>query len=740
MEYYAHRKDDDNELLINHLLLVAKYAEKFGEEFGQGKVCRQLGLLHDVGKHTEKFQDVLFRRNGVSHVDHAIVAAKYFYDTDEHHNFVTSYLTSILASHHSDLCFSNVDYKKDDFVNEIQSTHKQNALRDIGEYEEIVKYIQDNKLDINLTEDDWFSISKEKRIEAMLYIRILFSCLVDADYTATAEYLDNDYFEKSEKMVLEPSVLLDRLDTYRDSLIKNSNQEIGINKLRSYVYNECTQAGRESKCDCYTLNAPTGTAKTLALIKFALECAKKNNQKRIFIVLPYLSIISQNAEVYRQAFGEDIVLEDSSSVEYTEETKLYSDRWSSPIIVTTSVKFFETLFKSKASEVRRLHQLSNAVIVFDECQTLPTNLIDCSMESLKILTRNYKSTVLLSTATLPTYEYRENLNLDSKEIIHDVNWLYSEYNNIKNTKVVADFEQKYNSEMLYEKFKNEKECLFIFNTVSKASDMYELLKREEGNESVYLITSNMCSKHKLDTIEEIKIRLKAGDKCYVASTQAVEIGVDFDFPIGCREYAPLDSVIQSAGRVNRNGSRTGSFFVFEHEDRTYPGTFYENSAMLTRALAEKNGGLDLNDPKLIAEYYKTLYTYDEGKQDSQKLQADIYQSKRTDREWFIKTSKDYYLIKDMLSVNVIVPYIKDKYDQLTEQIYTQGYITKKDMVECKEFCINLTLSKKNKEILEGCIPVSVMGEIDDNPKWYIAPYEMYGKEGLHKNNELTYVL
>lgn len=742
-EFYAHKQGDQKELLIDHLRLVAEYAKMFGEDFNCGKVCEQLGLLHDVGKHTQKFQDVLFQRNGVHNIDHAIVGAQYFYDKyfKNHRNFYNAYVTAILASHHSDLQFSDCDYELNRFAY-LQSTHKENALKDSSEYNSITQYINDNNLDIGITEQDFLSISGEK-IDKMLYIRMLFSCLVDADYTATAEFENIDYYQDSENIPFEPESYLEKLQKYRKRFKTKSSSFNKLNELRNYVYEECSREGRSARNQMYTLNAPTGTAKTLALIKFALECAKKNHQKRIFVVLPYLSIISQNAEVYRSIFGKDVVLEDSSAVEFSEETKLYTERWSSPIIVTTSVRFFEIMFKARASEVRRLHQLANAVVVFDECQTLPPALLDTSIKSLISLTKYYHSTVVFSTATLPAYQFRPDNEWKANEIISDVKGLYEKYNLIKNTKIIVDTKRQYNALDLVNRFKSHKQFLFILNTVKKAKEVYDVLSECKEQDSVYLITSNMCSRHKLDTIETIKYKIEHDEECYLVSTQAIEIGVDIDFPMGAREFAPLDSIIQSAGRINRNGNGQGSMFVFEHENDSYPDEFYKSATMISKRLAEKYHKLELNNTDLIKEYYKQLYSYDVGKQDNEKLLNDINNKTTNSSDWFTAVAGDYKLIKDERTATVIVPYsgCLEEYRDFCEQLSKQDYrIKKRQMYECREFCVNIRISEKQQLILKDCVRLKLYSSDAEETDWYIAKEDMYDKTGLHDKKEAAYLL
>lgn len=325
MEFYAH----DNELLIHHLTATANLAEEFGSDFSNAKTARQLGLLHDIGKHTATFQDVL---RGKSHKkDHAIVAAKTYMEHGIIDNtFMKRQLALIMASHHSYL-YSNYDSIKSDLTikeNDVikypdmntKDKDKNVALSDESEYQDILSYVKDNNLIIPLVNSDYFNISSMTENEKMFYIRMLYSCLVDADYTATAMLENMDYKQSSENNYIDTDTLLSKLDDYKHSLSGNSI----MNEIRNMVYAACCKKGAlYSKFS--TLTAPTGTGKTLALMAFALHNMKTFNRKRIFIILPFLSIIEQNANVYRQIFG-DVVFVDDSQTEHDDIDRICADR------------------------------------------------------------------------------------------------------------------------------------------------------------------------------------------------------------------------------------------------------------------------------------------------------------------------------------------------------------------------------------------------------------------------------
>ena len=382
-EFYAHRYQDHMELLIDHLHNTADLADEFASEFNSGLVGRQIGLLHDVGKHTKYFQDVLNRKR--SGINHAVVGAEVYFEKCGTGIIPNRQLAMIIcmciSCHHSKLHSQRTYQVPSDFQSLMQvlteDKEKINALSSQEEWKRILTYVEKNNLLIQINTGQYLEIKRMKTICRMFYARMLFSCLVDADFTATATFEDDLYKQESKGIPLDPERRLLELQKYREDYFSGS-KKTPMNALREQVFRDANE--KIGKPGIYTMTAPTGTGKTLALISFALQQAARNKQKRIFIVLPYLSIITQNADVYRRIFGKEIVLEDDSQTEYTERARYLSDRWTAPMIVTTSVRFFETLFRVKTTDIRRLHQIANSVIIFDEAQTLPLGVTDVTME------------------------------------------------------------------------------------------------------------------------------------------------------------------------------------------------------------------------------------------------------------------------------------------------------------------------------------------------------------------------
>ena len=706
-EFFSHTSADKNEYLIDHLYHTGDLASFFASSFGGSRIAEQAGLLHDLGKHTEKFQNVL---DGTAHnIDHSVVGAEYYWNNVSEELIDDPYfaqvICNVIQSHHSDLhgqldeeaiadseymAYPNFSRKRN-----ITDNHKENALGSEEELEQIADFVNRHDL-LKRISGNILPNSENMSNEAkMLYERMIFSCLVDADYSSTAAFYDlEDYSVYKAERVLNPDRLIKQLEDYRDKRGFGKNNS-GLNSLRNHVYRQCEKAGRELPVGLYTLTAPTGTGKTHPLIKFALEQAKRNNQKRIFVVLPYLSIIEQNASEYREIFGDENCIEQDSQTDISDEIKLYADRWDYPIIVTTSVSFFETLCGGQASKERKLHNITDAVIVFDEAQTLPSYLLDVTMKSLEALPVYFNTTVLLSTATQPDYKLRKSLkDLHYKEIMPDCNEMYKGYGEIRRLAISTAVKPPETYEELVDIFDTHQQ-LFVFNTTGKALKMFEELKKRYDEKDCFLLSSALCSEHKSDTIREIKERIAHGLDCYVSATQCIEAGVDLDFPSGMRECAPLPSVIQTAGRINRNGKSIGEFHVFVLDDNAYPGTVYRNESYVTRNVIQLHG-LNINDLHLIGEYYREIYSGDAEENADKNEIVEAVEELDTH-----KLSEKYKLIEDKDELNIIVPYKRTEFEDLYTVLSSHNFcISKKVMKAASHMTVRLYGNKNLQEYLD----------------------------------------
>lgn len=758
MIFYARKDSNGNkEELIHHLNLTSKLCGEFANEFGNKKVGEFIGGLHDIGKLSIRFQNVLEGKE--QKVNHAFASGlisqlgiKSFFETIELANIVSS----IMINHHTELEYKTqndfpLTKEKMDYlfsnkpISLMDSNQKIYSFDNQNEILSMIKFIKTNKLGFPLKKDDFLDIEHMSNNEKMFYMRMLYSCLVDADYSSSASFSNPTYLNDISSCKLDANKMFDNLTKYRNNIIKNSNSNSKMNDLRNLVYEDCINASKIDK-DLLTLTAPTGTAKTLALLGYALNKAKHFNKKRIFIVLPYLSIIEQNAQIYKEICGDENVLVVDSETEVNpndEKMREMIERWDAPIIITTSVNFFETLFKSKGSKLRKLHNLSNSIIVFDESHNLPSEVLNCSLEIMNTLTKYYQTTILFSTATQPSYKYRQNLDFwNSYEIIKDTNKLYYNYGLIKKLDITWNINKPMSYIELSNLIKDNKNALIVFNTKKQARKMYQEVINMYGSNCCFYITTDLCSQHKIDVINKVKNRMKDGKRTIVVSTQCIETGVDLDFEFLYRELAPLEAIIQSSGRCSRNAKFVGKMMIFITDEKNlYPSNSYKNAANCVQQLLHKyNNKLDINDLNNMDEYYKLLFNTCGFTKDLKALVEDI------ENKNFIKMSKDYKLIENN-QVSIIVPYENciDIYNNIRDKIIKNNYsISKGDIKYCQKIIVN-SYDKKSIEqnpCFESLYIRTKQGISTKYSNFYILNKDLgtYDKNlGLQFNNDVTLI-
>lgn len=749
------------ETVEEHALRTAVLCEKYAKEIGEQESGFYFGLFHDTaGKSTERFGNVLEHKE--IKVNHAVSSAAVMFN--EFPGLIKSpewqtVMYYIIKGHHAGL---GENYEFDPDFKEIireeaeriktdwdyETDGRRNAFSDTNEYEncvhvveELVKRYKARIQKLSEQEDRDFEDNEQK----MTHIRMMLSCAVDADYTATSQFQketgtpDDDNGEYRDEINLDIDDCLTRLDDYRNALIRKATGTTDINRLRNYVYECAENAGKTHNAEFLTMTAPTGTAKTLAFIKFALESAKKNRQRRIFIVVPYLTITEQTANLYKTIFGDDVVLEDDSRTKLTEQTKILAERWSAPIIITTNVRFYETLFSNRPSVLRKLHNITHSVVIFDESQSLRTDLADITIKTLQKLTA-YNTSVVLATATPPAYGFRKRLEYNPTEIIRDTAWLYGEYNKIRRNRI--DFLQNPVSfQSLAEMYGEHKEKLYIFNTNKKAMKMYNCLCQKYGEENCYLIGKYFCSAHKKTLLNEIKAKLELGLPCYVSSTQCIEAGVDIDFPCLLREYAPITALIQSFGRLNRNAKTIGIgtvFFIGGADGQGYPDTQYRNETEITKSIIQKhNWDISLNDEEIIKQYYGRIFGAGCIEEEDREEIREALEACN-----FEKMAEHYKIIDSENTISVIVPYIGETelYMKLKNKLVSQGMVIKReDMRNATPITVSVYDDRSSDYIRNNAEQLSVrLGEYTEPTNWYLLTDESHiynDKTGLYRTEE-----
>lgn len=645
MKFYARTANSrgETETVDCHSNKVANYTEKNASHFGKAYEGKILGKYHDLGKYGILFQKVLaHEENKVNHEYAGSLLVKKLYKN------TSIELQVVIAAHHKGLNYEDTtlieQYFKENFMDRYG---RRMSISSFEEFKNMIQYFKkDVGFDNKSIENPKYDCCKNYKIEKMLYMRMLLSALVDADYTASAEHFKEDFGQISTGASLDSKAYLENLNNFRNEIKKKSNADTKINRIRDQVFDACVEAAKLTP-GTFTLTASTGTGKTLALLAFALHHAKEWNKRRIIIVLPYLSIIEQNAKQYAKICPH--LIEDHSQSTFDEITRLYSERWSADVIVTTSVKFFEGLFRDKPTDCRRLHNITNSVIIFDEAQSLPHNLVGSTIETINALCQNYNCSVLFSTATQPAYQFRKDLNWKPREIIGNIMSLFGE---TKRINVEWRLEKETSFETIAKEMSQSRSCCTIVNMKKHSVELFNLLKsRLLEEEGLFHISTDMCVAHRKKVLEQINHHLKNGLPCRLVSTQCIEAGVDLDFDKVYRALAPLDAIIQSAGRCNRNGRlENGEVVVFVPSDESYPDDNYGNAANIVKELA-KEYEIDISNPKHIEDYYSYLFKNLKG--DKEELVQAINNID------FSEVSKQYKLVSNE-GYNVIVPYTHEK--------------------------------------------------------------------------------
>ncbi len=617
LEYIAHvAKDVDGNwiephLLVEHLEKVGEIAGEFASKFNSKEWGMLAGVVHDAGKARMSWQkylrvkseylvDGLDLAGSAQNVRHAIHGAKLVEIV--HGKGIGRIISYCVAGHHVGL----QDWSSSEGAGQASLEFQMSQVKDL---EEVHQFVWNKARSINKLVPPWmFSMDG---LEMSLWIRMLYSCLVDADFLDTEAYMEPERsIERSGFCSI--SELLNRLNHYNDLLVQKADNS-PLNRIRREIREKCVQMGRQPQ-GVFSLSVPTGGGKTLSSLAFALEHAKKHNLSRVIYVIPYTSIIEQNADQFRKALGDDQVIEHHSSIDEgssTYKSRLAAENWDAPIIVTTSVQFFESLFANKSSRCRKLHNIVNSVVVLDEAQLLPVGYLQPILETMQLLVDYYGVTFVICTATQPALGSRiidghkfKGLR-DIHEIIGDETEVKKLYDSLKRVEVHFPDNLHYTStwEEIAEELVAYEQVLCIVSDRKSCRDLHALMPKD-----TYHLSALMCGEHRSRVIEEIKDKLKQKMPCRVISTQLVEAGVDIDFPVVYRAFAGLDSIAQAAGRCNREGklSKPGKVVVFMPPSKP-PVGLLRKAAETTHSIIASMDDIDPLNHSIFEKYFAELY-------------------------------------------------------------------------------------------------------------------------------------
>lgn len=633
-EYYAKSANACHGAIPNreHLDKVSRLAKQFGEGSDLQTEAELAGLLHDFGKYSHLFQQVLSGQ--ASHVDHAIGGAVYLCrqaglegkDALQVGGRWDTYAPIIetIRGHHDGLIslgamFSNgtLPNLKNGGMTRLPVTDKTPALLTQEQFVDAqARFRQD--LPGRMHRPRARTAPPDPAAD-MLDTRMLFSCLVDADYTVSAQ--DDSPQDLLSAAGIDADEALQRLEELRAAIRQSSTAEPSLNALRDRVYEDCGEAASRPT-GLFTLTAPTGVGKTLAMLHFALRHCKQHGLRRIIVVLPFLTLAEQTEKTYREIFSELLV--DHSQRELTEEQRLLAARWDAPVIITTSVRFFESLFSDRPTDCRKLHHIAGSVVLFDEAQSLPAPLASATVGVVNRLCERYRCSMVFSTATQPDFSALPDTTWAPTEILPDNKTLFDQMRRVQvewRLPINRDRLHKPTLSAIAAELSHETNACCLVNLRAQARELIHELEKLRGTEGLYLLSTDLCPGHRLAVVEEIGRRQAEGLDCLVVATQCIEAGVDLDFDVMYRALAPLEGIIQAAGRCNRNGRlpHGGRVVVFEPEgERIYPiDPAYGKAAGVVSSLWADRGDLDIGDPELIRTYYAKLFRGMSGKSELQ---------------------------------------------------------------------------------------------------------------------------
>lgn len=678
-QYIAHSENKEGEVqtMKEHSLGVAMFMKDLCLSKEYSDIYEFCGRIHDIGKYSDEFQRYILGED--NHVNHSIYGAMFAQDNS------LMEIAFPVYGHHAGL----PDNQK--MRQAILAEHNNASVR----YNDILKTLKSDCAESNQWPDDKGFWKLPDILQQELFVRMLFSSLVDADSLDTERHFQKAKYQTRKPISFNPKQLLLKLQNELDGF----NRDTEINKLRNEV-----RLFAESKASLpqgfFSLTLPTGLGKTLCSVSWALHHANcHSNIKRIIIVLPFISIIDQTAEKLKSIFNDnekDYVLEHHSNVIYLEnEDKdeynpklLAIENWDYPIVITTSVQFFESLFSNKRSACRKLHNLQDSIVIFDEIQTLPLSVAEPTLTMLDNLQQLCRCSILFCTATQPDFHSRDGFSglQHIESLVKNPQRVFEETRRIV-YHPLHNYEEITISELSEHVVKGKQSTLVVFNTKMKARLFYDEM-RSCGDFKLFHLSTNMCPAHRKETICEIRIALVKKEKIVVSSTQLIEAGVDMDFPSVYRELAPLESIIQSAGRCNREGKMTdidgnhikGDVYLFALTESGQPSKQYRSWSEFANLLYKGNEE-KLYTHDFYSEYYRKL--------SESFVDTDKYKITEDRKSLNYQTVADKYKIIDNSTQPLFVYKYSEKSLELYHRLKLKDFLTRQERQEVAQYCVQV---------------------------------------------------
>jgi CRISPR-associated endonuclease/helicase Cas3 len=697
MRFTAHIRDDgETQSVKEHSINTAILTESYLKDIMLSFVGYLCGLLHDAGKLLKDFDDYINKRNKMTRgsIDHAYAGAKYLISIsgDDKAKIAAISMAHTIVSHHGiHNWIDNDNYEY--FIKRISN--------DKG-YDEIVANLNEIIGDININElfekatNEWFDVAKkirgfsktkEEKIDNTKFYfylgmleRLIQSALIDADRTDTADFMSG--VNSTEEA--DTSLLWEQMDSRMDEKLKIFEKKTDAISLQRRSISDRCAVFADHKVGACRLIVPTGGGKTLSSLRFAIKQCKKFGMKKIFYIAPFMSILEQNSDIIGKLAGEENILEHHSNIisdiddeNELEKYLLYSERWTKPVIATTMVQFLNTLFSAKTSSVRRMHCLCDSVIIIDEVQSVPLKCTHLFSLAVNFLTKICGCSVVLCSATQPTFENNEH-SLIFDERADMIENYAEDFEVFKRTEMIPAM-QKYGYDIdeaaifCEEKFEENGDLLLIVNTKKQAREMYSHLKDKLG-EKAYVIhlSTNMCPAHRKESIDDLKEKLEHGVPVICVTTQLIEAGVDISFSCVVRALAGLDNAAQAAGRCNRNGEKGNicPVYLINFKDEHLGNlTEIKTAQDISQHVIRYNENADLLSVDIQSSYFEQLFSRNKEKLNypangttllellsTNKGKAEAHDLKFDRLLQAFKTAGNIFEVIDSHTESVIVPY------------------------------------------------------------------------------------
>jgi len=690
--FYAHSKPgcpvSEWQPLDQHLQNVAEKAKEFAEPFGSGEWGHHAGLLHDLGKAASEFQSYLKHANGLDdedydgiRINHSSAGAAYAEDVLKGVSGRT--LAYLIAGHHAGL----PDWFSERTGNAALQIRLEEGRENLARIRErtaaLVCNVSPTQKPPGINPSNYH-----------LWVRMLYSCLADADFLDTESFMQAEQAAERGRFSAIRE-LKARFDRHMEELAGKASDTL-VNRTRQAVLRACREKGsRES--GLYSLTVPTGGGKTLSGMAFALEHALMHGKARIIYVIPYTSIIEQTASILRGIFGDGNVVEHHSNLDPERETqrsRLAAENWDAPVVVTTNVQFFESLYAAKSSRCRKLHNIVNSVVLLDEAQLIPPQWLTPCVHVIGALTGSYGVTMVLSTATQPSLP-----GLEPVEIVENPAALYEQLKRVE-YELPSDMASVSEWEDIAGALQKYDQVLCVVNSRRDCHELHRLMP-----EGTIHLSALMCGQHRSEKIAAIKHWLTEGKQVRVISTQLVESGVDIDFPVVYRALGGLDSIAQAAGRCNREGKQGRGKVVVFLPPKDPPRGLLAKAAGTTRELATM-GRFQPDDPGSYKQYFELFYSRanDTGVDFLNGLQKD------GSNVPFRSAGQDFKLIDDTAQRPVIVRYGDS--GQWIDRLRFAGP-TREIMRRLQRYVVNLPARMVDEMLADGRLQIADKSKAPD---------------------------